>query len=438
MTSSRPKNQYFERAVGDGNCAFNAFILGLTQPHILNVLDHHADTLNRFVNAAAGVLGVNPIWAEVKNKIIALRAENKVALQKQIAPVMRALALSFAEKDAAHYLQTCEPFLSAYRDYAYDVLGIVHDGVADDVFSRHPFIQAQFEEAILPAISSIADDKTIERRLERLKELRWLNERNQAEQEELRELEQQIEIYFEQARKYLLSWWEKRGYRQFLNKMRQDGEWAGDLELSQLARYFHVDLNVQRADFIYPITFNNGVMPIRTVAYDLTQEEIKTLADQEIIDRPQPKDTALRLLPVSRERMVQVVKRPEIIAAWDKNYIEQPSIFLINEHGAHWDSMSATCPEQSENAAAQVSQLEKDTLAMLQAGSICHDAKRWDMLLARAHAVGKLRSHSLFAKYYVDVDEPELAVSKNMQESLDEELARKLQLEEYECYLKAK
>ncbi len=56
-------------------------------------------------------------------------------------------------------------------------------------------------------------------------------------------------------------WWQEEVTRRFLQAMREDGVWAGDLELCRLAGYFEVVLNVVCRDSLNLLQGNYGYFP---------------------------------------------------------------------------------------------------------------------------------------------------------------------------------
>lgn len=273
-----------EETEGDGNCAFNAFILGLSRQSVIDRLDagflHSGEdpniSMRDFINKTAKMLNISSSWATVKATLAKLRIENKILLQKQLAPVLRQLAVNLEEGDYAFVERTMEPLLSAYSDFYKEHLGKEKKSchVEDDIFKRHLFIQQKFKELV------------------------------NAHQEP------------EAATAELKSWWksqhtEQPGYRQFLQEMKKDGVWAGDLELFQLARYFHINLDVLREDFIHRIYMNSGKVP----RHYFDPDQIKQLITRQIINPPQPGDEDLYFLPMTE---ADVQQRLKAIAEFDE------------------------------------------------------------------------------------------------------------------------
>lgn len=173
------------KAMGDGNCAYNAFILGFCTPDVLASID--AGAVVEFTILAAPALGLKEEakWDAVKAEILRLARVDATTLQKKLAMAMRQLSIDLINADENYYTRSREHIMSAMIN-------------GDDVYSRHAFIKKKYNE---------------------LKD----------------------EVAF-------LAWWEQSGYQLFLTAMRNDGQWAGGQELSALANYFDVNFDVCRKD----------------------------------------------------------------------------------------------------------------------------------------------------------------------------------------------
>ncbi len=220
-----------EATEGAGNCAFNAFTLGLCNAKILSQLEqtvratHTTPDLRfkRFIRHAAVALQVEPKWTNVKDELLRLQQVDRRRLQHLVAPVLRELSVDLAVKPAdasLHYKQTEIYLKSAFRDYYRRYRGKPAT-FSDDVYGRHAFIQEEFERVSRLNISKI----------------------------------EKIDA--------MMVWWRDCGHLRFLQTMRQNDQWAGDLELVRLARYFGLVLDILSDGYTEPYTAygNNGRFP---------------------------------------------------------------------------------------------------------------------------------------------------------------------------------
>lgn len=220
MTSTRVKRQP-EETLGEGNCAFNAFALALCAPQILyqierNILSQHLlpdVVFDRFIHFVSAKLNIKRTWHAVKAELSMMRNENKHLLQRILAPFLRQLSIDLAEEEYEVYYQQAFPvFMGTFHGYTKEYK-------RDDIYCKHDFIMNEFDSVNNLAISDSEKNRIIE------------------------------------------AWWLTEGHRLFLHAMRQDGEWAGDLELARLAKYFDAVLEVERGQTIYGIHGNFGYFP---------------------------------------------------------------------------------------------------------------------------------------------------------------------------------
>ena len=198
------------RAIPDGNCAFNAFIIGLCQPQVLDKIEKvMADEkknihlhLSLFIERASKALDVHPSqWSNLKTELVRLRHENPYGLQKKLASIMRVLACDLLVDTLPKDDLVNERLLSAYYDFHYSTSG----SVADDVFIRHSFVHEKFKALKLKY------------------DLSHKNSLNKAQTS-------------------LMKWWKVSGCQQFIKAMRGPSVYAGDIELIRLGAYFRINL----------------------------------------------------------------------------------------------------------------------------------------------------------------------------------------------------
>ncbi|OGV26247.1 MAG: hypothetical protein A3F18_06045 [Legionellales bacterium RIFCSPHIGHO2_12_FULL_37_14] len=239
-------------AIGDGNCAFNAFILGLCEEDTLNNIEKvmqsegkDADAhLQTFIELASEVLGVKPPnFATLKGELIRLREEVPEQLQVQLAPIMRQIACDQLMQDEECKQSTKAALTSAFW---VDALPGAPRVDRDDIFNRHQFIKNKF--------AKIKSATPPPRQLEREDRNTYLDREDVKQWQEARIKELNI-------------WWEEEGYGQFINGMRNHAVYAGDLELAQLGQYFRVNLELS-SPVLEPrdLYRDNGKVPVGLVS----------------------------------------------------------------------------------------------------------------------------------------------------------------------------
>lgn len=285
MANPRYQNKVFEeKALGDNNCAFNAFALALEHMLPQIVVDHPESAFASFIEEAAREFQLaNPNWSTVQNAMHQLKAQDREKYQKKLAKVLRRLSCVEATKDVEHPTRTLPSFLGAFTDTVYKKMGITTQGVKDDIYANHPLIQEAFTKVGNAIIKKAAEDKKFD--VNAYNQLRAkIRNLNTAEAKKLSELEDELNRLLNFAVVPLTNWWKETGFRLFVNKMGEDQVWAGDLELFLLARYFHFNLDVKRIHFTQPhhIYFNSGTLPCN----DLSEGTIKQLVLRGIVDKP--------------------------------------------------------------------------------------------------------------------------------------------------------
>ncbi len=498
MNSSRLANLRIDKALGDDNCAWNAFVLGLVR--VLDELD--AKRLDEFTRLAALALRVENNWYAVRTKMQFWRFSDKKQLQRLLAPVMRELAINLAMADKTHIERTRQPLCSSFREHVYEKLGRHIAGVKDDVFVRHDFIVRQFDAVVDDLKSSYSSQ-----------ELEAFSNK---------QLDEVIDKFQEQ----LWQWWTisakrgaRNGYQEFLQAMKRDRVWAGDLELMQLARYFNVNLDVMRGNFTHHIHLNYGTLPLKYI----TEDEELRLRDCRVVNRREHDEQELQLLPVSSrdevrkhlvqvpdyakvssfihakgdelkgctvpidwsrdcvaelkqrdvvgikdgatkfivedsvaaERIAELRRAQQLVAVWNKHYKDGlPTITLVNERGAHWDNVEFVndCFNRTEDDAFRQSKSDcslfagwksmKDAVRRQQAllsldGNVAKEQEnKWQALIAKAQREESVAVTQADSLVYHISDTETVTVTTAMQIELDEALANKYQREEYELSLK--
>lgn len=397
MASNRT---YKISAIDDGNCAFNAFTLALFKSDFVNALNVKAaieqrnlnNEYGQFIQAVANALNIQADWKTISEHLIALRENDPGALQTKIAPIMRRLAIDKLEVDSAYPHKTLNAFLSAFHNFVLQNYGLPVAN-PDDIYNRQAIITDEFAHIAENLLIGVNDEFDCER----FSALRTNLDRTPEENNEYKNLLDELITLHQSS---LTNWWLQIGHKQFLQAMRKEGEWAGDLELAPLANYFGLNLDVKYHQTSNPhrIHHANGEIPA-----NLDEEQKKQLIVRGIVDKPDDGSVVLKLLPMNEEevvsrlnavpqydevfaiissaadlahmevphhlsascltalrergvinhqgdaftvnkeeaasRIMQVPSGDEILEAWQTNYNESPIMTLLNPHGVHYDAM---------------------------------------------------------------------------------------------------
>lgn len=231
MSLERPLQRKEEHALGDGNCAYNAFILALTEPGVLDQIERYLVHQGRdpnivfeqFIIKTAYLFHPQPYnFATIKKALLEARGRNKIMLQKQLAPVLRKLAIDLIEQEYRdgnrEYLNgTQAGLIAAFRQYVKHRFN-PNIPIDDDIFIEHDFIKRSFEKCVNYLMRHDNNEENLNHCVELLKK-----------------------------------WWARKGHKRFLYEMRKNRICSGDMELARLAKYFHVPLNVVSQNVEYNI-----------------------------------------------------------------------------------------------------------------------------------------------------------------------------------------
>lgn len=304
MSKTRPYIKYYsEDTVGDGNCAYNAFILGLCNEDVFNQIEANLveDKLTAeeafpvFIEKAALALGVAETWAAVRGEALRLRQQDSIALQKKLAPVMRELSVDLlAEETGKEYIQRAlyrknaaykqykqekkhkpnlphqeNPFTPELQRQLVAAFDKFPKDSREDIFKRHPFIVAKFKELKDDAVAS-AKDKV----------------------------------------RHLKKWWMDSGFKGFQSEMKKNGNFAGDIELKQVVNYFRYikwQVIAPRFDAKRPVVLH--AMKRELLIPNLTYAKAQELAARAVsmgvgMEKDFDAHKPLSLLPVTKNQMV--------------------------------------------------------------------------------------------------------------------------------------
>jgi len=213
---------------------------------------------------------------ESAKTILSLRKDNPDRLQKELAPIMRELTCKLLQEPPYGPKSLEQQLLSAYHSF---INPHEQGGISDDIFKVHKFINEKFKT---------------------LPELKYSEE----------------EVNLE-----LITWWEKKGYEQFINSMRKNAVDSGDIELAPLACYFRLNLKVARQEFTHTMYSDYGSLPISFLRKQ-EQHVIADLYGRGIIDHPE--NDLQEQLPINDTQEV-LTQKLAAIPDLDKvlNYIER-------------------------------------------------------------------------------------------------------------------
>ena len=188
-------------ALGDGNCSFNSFAIGLTHLIMTDQLDND-ERYRRYplinqIFSDAGLIATTASLVELK---AALKKELESSdglnnIQLKLSLVLRKLSIGLLEQDSA-----------AKENLGENLLAVFENSTGDDIFQAHSFIKEQFKN---------------------------VKEQNGGQNSE-------------NQKAVLKVWWDETGYQNFLNGMATPGKFAGDIELSVLADHFMIDLMLKK------------------------------------------------------------------------------------------------------------------------------------------------------------------------------------------------
>jgi hypothetical protein len=384
-----------EIAKGDGNCAFNAFVLGLVDPSVLNNLQPSAEAVaddSFFVINASQALGLETVsWNDLKAHLLSdTTPQFRLHLQKVLAPLLREIAIGFIVAEPQEHLARTKSAIQAELEKYFieritQVPGAVNTRNIGDIFIRHRFIQIKFEELY------------------------------------------QASPDIDAAQAELGDWWATpEGQATFLNDMAHpamnagDTElYAGDLELAPLGAYFGASVSVhsEARGINKTIYHASSPLPLLLIADErdgraladlgiTTNDSNRSWTDLSLDDltarlnavpqfdelmayiqntKPMPKigdvlpptfgmDCLVQLgvrgilnsggrLTIDPagvsfvNRVVEFATKDRVIQAWTDTYRPAPVVALQNEVAAHWNNLQPVAaaelkPAEAESSAA--------------------------------------------------------------------------------------
>ncbi|MHB1946844.1 MAG: hypothetical protein ACYCQI_01865 [Gammaproteobacteria bacterium] len=316
-------------AEGGGNCAFNAFILGLKkvidddqlQPKNPDVTYH--DFLIEFNNAT----GKEATWSAF---VAYIRATETVRLQNELHQLLRNFSINLLRKKQGlhgqrHQEAMFEPVKAGFHNYILQQLGTPVTQTTfsqDDICERLSCVKTEFAALF---------KSEFEVEFVKYKELAAAT-RDAAKELEFNALRVKLEDKIANIQQTtLLDTWNKKLYAQSLDAMDQVGAWAGDLELAPLANYFDVELDIQRE--------HRETKSIMThhIHYDYGQFDSEELKD--------PKDVIPRLITLD------VVDRDPVSKTsyrWKNHFEEKELAKVLSQVPGHDTVESVITRSESE------------------------------------------------------------------------------------------
>lgn len=390
-----------ERALGDGNCAFNAFVLGLSQSSVIHGIEKNLAAQNKnpdavfaaFVQAAANSLHIAATWDALKAELLKrpIDEPQKDAFQQRLAPLFRNLSIDLLQADNSNRDNSIEALNIEYQNFVYKALGV--KGREQGDFCRaHPLVQKKFADLFAAAKSNLLAKFNVAE----YEQAKASNDAKIAgELEDI--LKKNINI------SVLDAWWIAEGYDQFCEEMRKPGMHGGDFELEALAKYFEITLIVRGSNDCESmrhsahgtlIVANNAIaraLSDRGIArikgeqaasvtvelFALDKEEMTSRLNQishyaDVMnylvnkhpvrgDEISINDFSLDCLEqlklrgvlsarnnkyyfavdatIAESRINKIDTADDIMVEWSKNYRDAPTIMLSNPHGKHWNNV---------------------------------------------------------------------------------------------------
>ncbi|MHB1947781.1 MAG: hypothetical protein ACYCQI_06690 [Gammaproteobacteria bacterium] len=413
MFSGKAKGSDLQResARGDGNCAFNAFILALTNKEVLDSIEEFINkdpdapppdyAFFDFIRPVAEKFGIelknieskdeNEKWNAIKDKLLEIRAANSDRLQRELAPIIRNLAMDQVERNPISNQIHLEGSLNALQDEfkAYleewrriqretgassltdekvfgeldKVKELIDTSRVGEIFYPHEFIQDQFNAALIMALISIGD----------------IPYGFDPQEED--------NIILTSVLPSLADWWKKEGHETFISEMRASAKsaadtrlYASDLELAPLARFFNIDLTVTHPRFGYNLLVNShGKIPFDSQEAKAIENEEKDYFKNKLTEKGadvirQVGVNQYEFLPLPREEVVKRLTakgcsesiKQNFLKIWDENYKVCAGVVLA--HGGdcrHWDNMRKPKGETDEEMALRLQAVEFGELSAL-------------------------------------------------------------------------
>lgn len=279
----------------DGDCAFNVMVLALSDQTFAGNLDKIANTgqYANFLKRCAETLKITNDWSSFKT-FLQTHKDNPKYLQKALAPILRDLVSN--RKHAAHeQAQHIEEgdiaaFLAEFRHHLNTTLSIQAFSEGGDIYSKHVFIISQYRE-YAENIKNALEFKKVS-----LAELRAARAMQTEEPSLLKpsqlDIIESFETILAEHMPPLVEWFKTQGYKTFLQKMQQQGQWAGDKELAEFAQEFGIDVKcINSNQYNYTILADHGHLDERALeiaanaAPILKDSIIKILIDRGIVDK---------------------------------------------------------------------------------------------------------------------------------------------------------
>lgn len=326
VSESKAEIKYTRRlTVGGGLCAFAGFGQGLVDYALLGRFDEPAAAgrFQQFVAIFADVVkdGKNPPIANWQDFITYVRGHLTPpgTLQIQLAKALRRLMVELRKVGPGVTAGELEHLQSAFQGYVAKKLSLIEND-NEDIYSRHDFIRAKFDELAAKHVATIDEMFTAE-----LQEIEATIQDEAVKEVARAELKATAADRLQEiCQPELVEWYRNEGYEKFTLGMAKDDAYAGDLELKILGRFWGVTFRVER-------TPRGGQLLVHTICLDfgwlnvneLSPGEVILLKDLCIVDRHSDpyRPDSLPLLEMTEAsllaRVAPIEPTNEIIAVWD-------------------------------------------------------------------------------------------------------------------------
>lgn len=241
-SSSDSAKATIPHTLADGNCAFNAAVLGIFQLiNLKKVRDFPKlyELISKQLNLQTTTLEALAHWLNH------LDNASFISLQQKISPLFRKLAVNYIMSNYAYYQDTYENGLKA-------AFVLYQQNQRDDTYCVHAHILTQFRELLNKRQDLNKDNKEIK---------------------DVLELDTNINHE-------LIQWWQGKGRVDYFNKLKESaisaedtGSWGSEVEIDAIANIFAVTIeNLGREGCIQILGCGKGIVK------NLSPEEIRHLS----------------------------------------------------------------------------------------------------------------------------------------------------------------
>jgi hypothetical protein len=220
------------QTAGDGNCAFNAFALGLAEGVLAGKIECPSDFYTNIVS----ILSPNPSNVENFKKWLEMRTP--LERQQKLQAILRKIAVDSINKD----------YGSLY-DYHAMLVSARDNPSQDDTFRYHEEIQKKMEEV---RVKRDKEKQALEGTVSLLTEFPEIVNANLDEKQKaeiIKNCNDKLANLDKHANEKLCTWFDATGKEIFFKTLEQSASgpsdrarWGSDVELAALARYFNINI----------------------------------------------------------------------------------------------------------------------------------------------------------------------------------------------------